>query len=74
MGSGTVEYSSRAGRGLVVATTLGSGMVLLDGTVVNVALRTVGSDLDASLRPAPVDQQRLPPDPGQPDPARRLAG
>src|SRR3954453_2288635 len=49
MGSGTGEYSSRAGRGLVVATTLGSGMVLLDGTVVNVALRTIGSDLDASL-------------------------
>jgi EmrB/QacA subfamily drug resistance transporter len=49
VGSGTVAYSSRAGRGLVLATTLGSGMVLLDGTVVNVALRTVGSDLDASL-------------------------
>jgi EmrB/QacA subfamily drug resistance transporter len=49
VGSGTVAYSSAAGRGLVVATTLGSGMVLLDGTVVNVALRTVGSDLDASL-------------------------
>jgi len=49
VGSGTVAYSSPAGRGLVLATTLGSGMVLLDGTVVNVALRTVGSDLDASL-------------------------
>jgi len=49
MGSGTVAYASRAGRGLVVATTLGSGMVLLDSTVVNVALRTIGSDLDASL-------------------------
>ena len=49
MGSGTVAYSSAAGRGLVLATTLGSGMVLLDGTVVNVALRTIGSDLDASL-------------------------
>jgi EmrB/QacA subfamily drug resistance transporter len=44
-----VEYSSAAGRGIVLATTLGSGMVLLDGTVVNVALRTVGRDLDASL-------------------------
>jgi EmrB/QacA subfamily drug resistance transporter len=49
MGSGTVAYSSAAGRGLVLATTLGSGMVLLDGTVVNVALRTVGTDLDATL-------------------------
>jgi EmrB/QacA subfamily drug resistance transporter len=44
-----VEYSSPAGRGIVLATTLGSGMVLLDGTVVNVALRTIGKDLDASL-------------------------
>jgi EmrB/QacA subfamily drug resistance transporter len=44
-----VEYSSAAGRGIVLATTLGSGMVLLDGTVINVALRTVGKDLDASL-------------------------
>src|SRR3954468_23586205 len=49
MGSGTVAYSSTAGRGLVLATTLGSGMVMLDGTVVNVALRTIGTDLDASL-------------------------
>jgi EmrB/QacA subfamily drug resistance transporter len=49
MGSGTVAYSSAAGRGLVLATVLGSGMVMLDGTVVNVALRTIGSDLDASL-------------------------
>ena len=49
MSSGTVAYSSAAGRGLVLATVLGSGMVMLDGTVVNVALRTIGSDLDASL-------------------------
>ena len=49
MGSGTVAYSSASGRGLVLATTLGSGMVLLDGTVVNVALRTIRSNLDASL-------------------------
>ncbi len=33
----------------MAAATLGSGMVLLDGTVVNVALRTIGKDLDASL-------------------------
>jgi EmrB/QacA subfamily drug resistance transporter len=33
----------------VAAATLGSGLTLLDGTVVNVALRTVGDDLDASL-------------------------
>lgn len=34
---------------VVVAATLGSGMTLLDGTVVNVALKTIGEDLDASL-------------------------
>ena len=49
MSETAVEYSSPAGRGIVLATTLGSGMVLLDGTVVNVALRTIGKDLDASL-------------------------
>ncbi|MGH3361990.1 MAG: MFS transporter, partial [Nocardioides sp.] len=37
------------GRAVVAAATLGSGMTLLDGTVVNVALRTLGRDLDASL-------------------------
>jgi EmrB/QacA subfamily drug resistance transporter len=34
---------------VVLAAVLGSGMTMLDGTVVNVALRTVGEDLDASL-------------------------
>ena len=38
-----------AGRAVIAAATLGSGMALLDGTVVNVALRTIGEDLDASL-------------------------
>jgi EmrB/QacA subfamily drug resistance transporter len=37
------------GRAVVAAATLGSGMSLLDGTVVNVALRTIGEDLDADL-------------------------
>ena len=36
-------------RGVIAATVLGSGMAMLDGTVVNVALRTIGEDLDASL-------------------------
>jgi EmrB/QacA subfamily drug resistance transporter len=49
MSETAVAYSSAAGRGVVLATTLGSGMVLLDSTVVNVALRTIGKDLDASL-------------------------
>jgi EmrB/QacA subfamily drug resistance transporter len=38
-----------AGRAVVAAATLGSGMAMLDGTVVNVALRTIGEDLGASL-------------------------
>lgn len=37
------------GTAIIATTVLGSGMALLDGTVVNVALRTIGEDLDASL-------------------------
>src|SRR3954447_9372053 len=37
------------GRAVIAAATLGSGMAMLDGTVVNVALRTIGKDLSASL-------------------------
>ncbi|MGH3446555.1 MAG: MFS transporter [Nocardioidaceae bacterium] len=44
-----VTYHSRSGRGVLAAATLGSGMALLDGTVVNVALRRIGDDLDATL-------------------------
>src|SRR5689334_22606290 len=42
MGTGT-------GRAVIAAAALGTGMAFLDGTVVNVALRTIGEDLDASL-------------------------
>jgi EmrB/QacA subfamily drug resistance transporter len=44
-----VRYDSGAGRALLAAAVLGSGMAMLDGTVVNVALRRIGKDLDASL-------------------------
>ena len=40
---------STAGRGVLAATVLGSGLAQLDGTVVNVALPRIGSDLDAGL-------------------------
>jgi EmrB/QacA subfamily drug resistance transporter len=40
---------STAGRGVIAATVLGSGMAQLDGTVVNVALPRIGSDLHAGL-------------------------
>ena len=35
------------GRWVLAAAVLGSGMAMLDGTVVNIALRNVGEDLDA---------------------------
>lgn len=38
------------GRAVIAAAVLGSGMAMLDGTVVNVALRTIGKDLGASLQ------------------------
>ncbi|MCF6378391.1 MFS transporter [Nocardioides KLBMP 9356] len=44
-----VEWGTPTARGIVAAATLGSGLTLLDGTVVNVALRTMGDDLGASL-------------------------
>jgi EmrB/QacA subfamily drug resistance transporter len=44
-----VAWGTPTARGVVAAATLGSGMTLLDGTVVNVALRTMGDDLGASL-------------------------
>jgi EmrB/QacA subfamily drug resistance transporter len=44
-----VAWGSPVGRGIIAAATLGSGLTLLDGTVVNVALRSIGEDLDASL-------------------------
>ena len=47
--SGAVALSSPAGRWLVVAAVLGSGMALLDGTVVNVAVKPIGDQLGASL-------------------------
>src|SRR5579862_482437 len=40
---------SRAGRWVLLATVLGTSMVMLDTTVVNVALPTIGRHLNASL-------------------------
>ncbi|HEU4999533.1 MAG TPA: MFS transporter [Lapillicoccus sp.] len=44
-----VELSSKTGRGIVAAAVLGSGMAMLDGTVINVALVRIGEDLNANL-------------------------
>ena len=46
---GEVRYALTAGRWVLLATVLGSGMAFLDATVVNVALPTIGEDLDAGL-------------------------
>ncbi len=44
-----VHSGTPAGRWVLAAAVLGSGMALLDGTVINVALRSLGRDLDASV-------------------------
>ncbi|MFF3288817.1 MFS transporter [Streptomyces sp. NPDC003023] len=46
---GGLRLSSATGRWVVLTTVLGSGMALLDSTVVNVALPRIGRDLDADL-------------------------
>jgi EmrB/QacA subfamily drug resistance transporter len=45
-----VRLSEPAGRRVLLVTALGSGLVLLEGTVVNVALPALGSDLDAGMQ------------------------
>ncbi|MFC7840537.1 MFS transporter [Streptomyces sp. NPDC057382] len=44
-----VRLSSPQGKWVLLTTVLGSGMAMLDSTVVNVALPRIGSDLDADL-------------------------
>jgi EmrB/QacA subfamily drug resistance transporter len=44
-----IRYKSPAGRWVLLATILGSGIAFLDATVVNVALPTIGRELNAGL-------------------------
>lgn len=44
-----LQLRSKRGRITLATVTLGSGVAMLDGTVVNIALRRIGTDLDASL-------------------------
>ena len=44
-----IRYRSRSGRWVLFATVLGTSMAFLDATVVNIALPTIGDDLDAGL-------------------------
>ena len=46
---GGVRLGAPSGRWVILTVVLGSGMVLLDTTAVNVALPTIGRDLGASL-------------------------
>jgi EmrB/QacA subfamily drug resistance transporter len=46
---GLISRGSPQGRWVLAAAVLGSGMAMLDGTVVNIALRDVGRDLGASI-------------------------
>ena len=47
--SPTLRFDSAAGRWVIGATVLGSGIAFLDGTIVNVALNAIGDDLETSL-------------------------
>jgi EmrB/QacA subfamily drug resistance transporter len=46
---GGLRYASVAGRWALLAKVLGSAVVMLDGTVVNVALAAIGRDLGAAI-------------------------
>ncbi len=46
---GQVRMGTAPGRWVLAATVLGSGLAMLDATVVNVALARIGSDLDADF-------------------------
>ncbi|GII57169.1 MFS transporter [Planotetraspora thailandica] len=49
MESGHIRLRSAPGRWVLLTTVLGSGMAMLDGTVVNVALPALARDLDAGM-------------------------
>jgi EmrB/QacA subfamily drug resistance transporter len=46
---GGIRLSTATGRWVILTTVLGSGMAMLDSTVVNVALPRIGEDLDTDL-------------------------
>lgn len=47
--AGPIAFGTARGRWVLAATALGSGMAFLDGTVVNVALPSMGEDLHAEI-------------------------
>ncbi|WP_218609591.1 DHA2 family efflux MFS transporter permease subunit [Pseudonocardia sp. KRD291] len=48
-GSAGMRLGTPAGRWVLLACVLGSGMAMLDSTVVNIALSRIGADFDASF-------------------------
>src|ERR1700749_3599049 len=48
-GCGSVRLASAAGRWVLAVAVLGDAMILLEATVVNVALPTIGRDLGAGV-------------------------
>ena len=48
-GDGSVRLASAAGRWVLAVAVLGDSMILLEATVVNVALPTIGRDLGAGV-------------------------
>jgi len=44
-----LRVGTPAGRWVLAATVLGSGLAALDATVVNIALPTIGEDFDSGL-------------------------
>src|ERR671916_1253662 len=49
MVAGELRMGTAAGRWVLTTTVLGSGLVMIDGTVVNVALERIGTELDAGF-------------------------
>src|ERR671916_1205277 len=49
MVAGELRMGTAAGRWVLTTTVLGSGLVMIDGTVVNVALERIGTDLHAGF-------------------------
>jgi EmrB/QacA subfamily drug resistance transporter len=47
--SESIRMGTARGRAVLAATVLGSGMVFLDGTIVNVATKRIGQDFDAGF-------------------------
>ena len=47
--AGELRMGTAAGRWVLATTVLGSGIVMIDGTAVNVALAHIGEDLDAGF-------------------------